>query len=239
MWFVDIFSIDVLLGIIGVNMTSFQELFNLDVSEHIDTRKQGKTELAYLSWAWAWAKVNEVDPDATYSIKTFTDELNVQRPYLHDPVLGYMVMTSVTMFGKTKEMWLPVMDGANKAMLDHPWEYKTKYEVKKVEPATMFDINKTLMRCLVKNIAMFGLGLKLYAGEDLPNTLESSDIRIETSLAEEDKKAIQEAPDFAKLKTVCRNLMNKLGEGYTKIIIDEYNKREAQLNANLQLSAEK
>lgn len=220
-------------------MTSFQELFNLDVSEHVDTRKQGKTELAYLSWAWAWAKVNEVDPDATYTVMMFKDKDGVERPYLYDPTLGYMVMTSVTMFGKVKVMWLPVMDGANKAMLDHVWEYKTKYEVKKVEPATMFDINKTLMRCLVKNIAMFGLGLKLYAGEDLPSTLETPDIRIETSLSDEDKKSIQEAPDFAKLKTVCRTLMNKLGEGYTKIILDEYNKREAQLNANLQPAAEK
>jgi hypothetical protein len=60
------------------------------------------------------------------------------------------------------------MDGANKAMLSTPYTYKTKFGEKTVEAATMFDINKTLMRCLVKNLAMFGLGLYIYAGEDLP-----------------------------------------------------------------------
>jgi hypothetical protein len=76
-------------------------------------------------------------------------------------------------------MWLPVMDGANKAMSNVKQEYSVKgYNgappVKKfVEPATMFDINKTIMRCLVKNIAMFGIGLYIYAGEDLPEDGEN------------------------------------------------------------------
>ena len=95
-----------------------------------------------------------------------------------------MVFTSVTVNGLTREMWLPVMDGANKSMLDHPYTYRVKkyeynqetrkkefmgnYEEKPVEAATMFDINKTIMRCLTKNLAMFGLGIYIYAGEDLP-----------------------------------------------------------------------
>ena len=83
-----------------------------------------------------------------------------------------MVFTSVTINGLTRDMWLPVMDGANKSMLDHPYTYivgngEKQYE-KSVEQATMFDINKTIMRCLVKNLAMFGLGIYIYAGEDLP-----------------------------------------------------------------------
>jgi hypothetical protein len=77
-------------------------------------------------------------------------------------------MTEVTIGGKTLDMWLPVMDGANKAMKDKPYSYTTRYGEKTVEAATMFDINKTLMRCLVKNLAMFGLGIYIYAGEDLP-----------------------------------------------------------------------
>jgi hypothetical protein len=68
-------------------------------------------------------------------------------------------------------MWLPVMDGANKAMKAEAYTYTTKYGEKDVEPASMFDINKTIMRCLVKNLAMFGLGLYIYAGEDLPEDL--------------------------------------------------------------------
>jgi hypothetical protein len=85
-----------------------------------------------------------------------------------------MCFTSVTINGQTHEMWLPVMDGANKAMRRTPYTYKTwdrynnKWKETGVSAATMFDINKTIMRCLVKNLAMFGLGLYIYAGEDLP-----------------------------------------------------------------------
>ena len=78
------------------------------------------------------------------------------------------MFTKVTINGITKEMWLPVMDSKNKAMKKEPYTYTTKYGEKTVESATMFEINKTIMRCLVKNLAMFGLGLYIYAGEDLP-----------------------------------------------------------------------
>jgi hypothetical protein len=70
-------------------------------------------------------------------------------------------------------MWLPVMDGANQAMKSESYEYSTRYGVKTVDAASMFDINKTLMRCLTKNLAMFGLGLYIYAGEDLPEVTET------------------------------------------------------------------
>ena len=79
-----------------------------------------------------------------------------------------MVYTNVTIEGITREMWLPVMDGNNRAMKNEPYEIMTKYGKKiTVDAATMFDINKTIMRCLTKNLGMFGLGLSLYAGEDI------------------------------------------------------------------------
>ena len=67
-------------------------------------------------------------------------------------------------------MWLPVMDGANKSMLAQSYAYQTRYGEKTVDAATMFDINKTLMRCLTKNLAMFGLGHYIFAGEDIPES---------------------------------------------------------------------
>lgn len=91
-----------------------------------------------------------------------------------------MCHTEVTIEGETLEMWLPVMDGANKSMLKKPYTYKTKYGDKAVEAATSFDVNKTIMRCLVKNLAMFGLGLYIYAGEDLPDTKDSDATSTET-----------------------------------------------------------
>jgi hypothetical protein len=146
----------------------FKKFIQLNVNEHTET----KNDLTYLSWAWAWQETLKICPTATYEIVQFTDNEGVKRCYQYDPILGYMVFTRVTIKGLTREMWLPVMDGANKSMLDHPYKYvvgkgEKQYE-KKVEQATMFDVNKTIMRCLTKNLAMFGLGIYIYAGEDLP-----------------------------------------------------------------------
>lgn len=163
----------------------FEELNKLNVNDHTEIKKTGGTELTYLSWTWAWAEVKKRYPEAHYEIEMFDD-----LPYVYDENTGYMVFTNVTIEGITHSMWLPVMDGANKAMKAKPYEYSTKSGKKSVEAASMFDVNKTIMRCLVKNLAMFGLGLYIYAGEDLPDvpdsayeelkaTLESNGISIE------------------------------------------------------------
>ena len=143
----------------------FESLNAINVNDKVEK----KSNLTYLSWAWAWAEVKKVYPTATYNV---IGDPNNNKPYFFDENLGYMVMTSVTIEGQTLEMWLPVMDGANQAMKKESYEYTTRYGVKTVDAATMFDINKTLMRCLVKNLAMFGLGLYIYAGEDLPEDNE-------------------------------------------------------------------
>jgi hypothetical protein len=139
----------------------FETLNAINVNDKVEKKK----DLTYLSWSYAWGEVKKVYSDATYNI---VFDPNTNKPYFYDETLGYMVMTSVTIQEQTLEMWLPVMDGANQAMKDHAYEYSTRYGVKTVDAATMFDINKTLMRCLTKNLAMFGLGLYIFAGEDLP-----------------------------------------------------------------------
>lgn len=156
------------------------EVFNTLFSKNVNEHTEKKNGLTYLSWAWAWAEVMKDYPDANYEIKMFDG-----RPYLNDENLGYIVMTSMTIEGITRTMWLPVMDGANKAMKNKPYAYQVKkyvnnrwtgeYTDKTVEAATMFDINTAIMRCLVKNIAMFGLGLYIYAGEDLPQDKDASE----------------------------------------------------------------
>ena len=154
----------------------FENLNKINVQGHIES----KNGLSYLSWTWAWSELKKIYPNATYEIKKFDNNL----PYVYDENTGYMVFTTMTINDLTYEMWLPVMDGNNKAMLSEPYKYKVKeysngkatgnYIEKEVAAATMFDINKTIMRCLVKNIAMFGLGLYIYAGEDLPEGYEIS-----------------------------------------------------------------
>jgi hypothetical protein len=151
--------------------TTFEKLSAINVNDKVEK----KSGLTYLSWSYAWSETKRNCPDASYCIK---GDPITQKPYFYDENLGYLVMTEVTIAGQTLEMWLPVMDGANKAMKATAYSYTTRYGEKSVEAATMFDINKTIMRCLVKNLAMFGMGIYIYAGEDLPDTESTSTATI-------------------------------------------------------------
>lgn len=193
----------------------FEFLFGLDVNSKVEE----KNGLKYLSWSYAWGEVRKKYPDAIYNIERF-GENNV--PYLYDEDLGYMVFTRVNIGGEEHEMWLPVMDGANKAMLNHEYTYEVKKkewdnmakryvytkETKTVAKATMFDINKTLMRCLVKNLAMFGLGLYIYSGEDLP----------EDSKDEDDKKETKKEEKLATPNQVATIKKYYTGDNLTKLL---------------------
>ena len=156
----------------------FRELVQVNVNDYVEQ----KNGLNYLSWANAIQEIcKRHNEQFEYEIEKFGEN---KLPYVYDDGVGFMVFTNITMFGQKREMWLPVMDNNNNAMLKEPYSYQVKkyeynpatgkkefmgnYDEKLVEKATMFDINKTIMRCLVKNLAMFGLGLYIYAGEDLP-----------------------------------------------------------------------
>ena len=128
------------------------KMFKTLVEMNVNDYTEKKNGLTYLSWAFAWQKFKETCPDAAYEIKKNADGT----PIFGSAKLGYMVYTTVTAAGQTYEMWLPVMDNNNNPMF----------------APMMTDINKTVMRCLVKNIAMFGLGLYIYAGEDLPREVD-------------------------------------------------------------------
>ena len=148
----------------------FDALYSLDLSDKLERRENDK--LSYLSWANAWAEFKRAYPNAEYRI---IKDPATNLPYFNDPNTGLIVYTEVTADNQTYEMWLPVMDAKNKAMREQPYtyqvydNYKKTYVEKTVQAATMFDVNKAIMRCLVKNLAMFGLGLYVYAGEDLSN----------------------------------------------------------------------
>jgi len=119
------------------------ELLKINVNEH--TEKKG--QLTYLSWAWAWAEVLKIDPASTWEVCEF-----VGMPMVILPDQTAMVKVSVTIRGDKKTSWLPVMDHKNKA----------------IAGPDAFQVNTAIMRCLAKAIAMHGLGLYIYAGEDLP-----------------------------------------------------------------------
>lgn len=159
--------------------TTWAVLSRIDCAKHVEK----KNNLTYLSWAWAWGITKENFPEASYRVISFDG-----KPYLHDPDLGYLVKTEVTISGETIEMHLPVMDGANKAQKNIPYTYQVSEYVqgkrtgkmldKRVEAATMFDVNTAIMRCLTKNLAMFGLGHYIYAGEDLPMKEPEKDLSV-------------------------------------------------------------
>ena len=150
--------------------TTWEVLSAIDCSKYTDK----KNNLTYLSWAWAWGLVKEKYPDVNYKVRQYDG-----KPYLFDENLGYLVTTEVTINGETIEMSLPVMDSANKAQKHEPYTWG-KYN-KTCEAATMFDINTAIMRCLTKNLAMFGLGHYIYAGEDIPQQIENT-VELQQSL---------------------------------------------------------
>lgn len=220
---------------------------------NVNDKTEKKQNLTYLSWSWAWAEVKKRYPDATYKIERFGEN---KEPYLYDKNLGYMVFTTVTIEGLTHEMWLPVMDGANKAMKNEPYTYKIKnpdikyakynkedgkyydkfgniqekYITKTVDPATMFDINKAIMRCLVKNIGMFGLGLYIYAGEDLPEDENNDDSNKKESAKPQKKAEKQEIHsrtsillDISEAKNKAKNMGIDLSSQRVKTFIADRN----------------
>lgn len=130
-------------------MCKFEEIYSLNVNDKVEK----KGNLAYLSWAWAWAEFKKHYPKATYCVDKFDGTYCTG-----NEIIGYMVRTEVFADDLQYEMWLPVMDMRNNTIL------KPK----------MTEINKTIMRCLTKNLAMFGLGLYIYAGEDLPEDLDGN-----------------------------------------------------------------
>ena len=153
----------------------FVKLFAIDFKDHLEVKKSGNTELKYVSWAYAWAEVKKLYPAASYEVKKFNGP-----PYVYDPITGFMVYTSVTIEGVSHEMWLPVLDGANKAMKAVPytyttpkWEYnqqtrrreKVGMEERTVEAASMFDVNigrfRLILRFDIRTNKLFSIVIKV------------------------------------------------------------------------------
>ena len=145
----------------------FDALYNMKLGEMVEK----KDNLSYLSWSNAWKAFKEVYPSATFRVICNPD---TKLPYFVDPNVGIIVFTEVTADDLTQSMFLPVMNSSNRAMRLEPYTYQVydrqnrRYIDKTCEAATMFDINRAIQRALTKNLALFGLGLKLYQGEDIP-----------------------------------------------------------------------
>jgi hypothetical protein len=155
------------------------ELLKINVNDHTE-KKNG---LTYLSWAWAWQEAIKADPKAFWEVKMFGE--NFDQPYVS---IGEtkMVFVEVTMFDKTLACQLPVLDHRNKA----------------IPNPDAFQVNTAIMRCLAKAIAMHGLGLYIYAGEDLPEA-DTPDVTLFV-------KSIEESKNVEELKSTFKTAFSAL-----------------------------
>lgn len=165
-------------------MSIFETLNSINVGDHIE-KKNG---LSYLAWAWAWTEVKKKYPTATYTIYENDDGWNY-----HTDGNTAWVKTGVTIEGLEHIEYLPVMDMRNRSI--------------PLENLTSFDVNKAIQRSLTKACARHGLGLYVYAGEDLP----------------ESEKPTEKPAEKPKAPTVSRQTMlDKIYSVATRKELDDY-----------------
>ena len=133
-------------------------------SINCNDKTEKKNGLTYLAWAYAWGEVKKLFPDATYTIYE-----NAQGWFYHTDGNTCWVKTGVTINGIEHIEYLPVMDFKNRSI--------------PVEQVTSFDVNKAIQRSLTKAVARHGLGLYIYAGEDLPDEGDQLDVPSQPSKA--------------------------------------------------------
>lgn len=207
----------------------FEALSALNLNDMCEKRDG----LTYLPWSDCFDVLRSVFPSATYRVIKNQEGL----PYFADPNTGIMVFTEITIDGITSECFLPVMDYKNQAMKLVPYTYqawdrtKKAYVDKTVAAATMFDINKTIWRCLVKNIAIAtGIGLYIFKGEDVPeksiDDTTSSEPQQRASVAPPAPKPFDK---YAGLKATI-NSASDINQ-----LMSLYLDHEAEISANPQL----
>jgi hypothetical protein len=145
-----------------------KELIAKLLATNVNGHLEKKNGLSYLSWAWAWAEALKADADATYRVEMFDGKCFM------DINGTAMVFVTVTMFKKPMTCQLPVMDYRNKA----------------IPNPDAFAVNTAIMRCMTKALALHGLSLYIYAGEDLPE--EGRSVVITPTQGAQDNIPIEE-----------------------------------------------
>lgn len=178
----------------------FTTLNAINVNEHVEKKSNGRVELSYLSWAWAWAEVKKAYPEAFYTIYENADGWNY-----HTDGRTCWVKTGVTIEGLEHVEYLPVMDNRNKSI--------------PVNEVTSFDVNKAIQRSLTKAAARHGLGLYIYAGEDLPEAVANDNLN-------DALVAVRASVSVAELTAVWNNYANLKGN---KSFVDAVKARGEEL----------
>ena len=217
----------------------FDALYDMNLGDKVE-KKDG---LSYLTWSEAWKAFKEIYPSATFRVVPNPD---TKLPYFVDPQIGIMVFTEVTADDMTQQCFLPVLNSSMKPMRMEAYNYtvydkQNRRQIEKTcEAASMFDINKTIMRCLVKNLALYGVGLKLYQGEDIPcensddATDNAADSKKTTTRRARTVAAPQPAPvidRFAGIKNAINGTQN------TDALLDLYLQHQNEVEGNPEIKA--
>jgi len=189
---------------IGVLVDRKEEINKL-LSTNVNNHTEKKGSLTYLSWAWAWAEALKADEDAVYKVEMFGDKCYM------DINGTAMVFVTVTMFRKSVTCQLPVMDFRNKA----------------IQLPDAFAVNTAIMRCMTKALALHGLGLYIYSGDDLPQGESDLDVGMMT----DHLAAIDAASTLEELKDVYSTAYTACAgdKGWQKKVIDAKEKRKGAL----------
>ncbi len=171
-------------------MSNSKSVFETLNSINVNDKVEKKNNLTYLSWAWAWAEVKKNYPTATYTIYE-----DVNGMFYHTDGKSAWVKTGVTINDQEHIEYLPVMDYRNNSIL--------------LDKITSVDVNKTIQRSLTKAIARHGLGLYVYAGEDLPGG--------ETKVAS--KKPVAKKPVAKKMTTIELNVGDENWDKVLKYVV--------------------
>ena len=174
-------------------------------------KTEKKNGLTYLSWAWAWGIAKTYFPDANYTIYENADGWNY-----HTDGRTCWVKTGVTIGGQEHIEYLPVMDTRNRSI---PFEQ-----------VTSFDVNKAIQRSLTKALARHGLGLYIYAGEDLPDAADD-EARAEAKPAPKkaDRKPLTDDQYWTIVANEGKGLVTKLGWPYRTAWIENYKPSEEEI----------
>ena len=188
----------------------------IDVSKHTEKRRQGSIELSYLSWANAWAYAMAHYPELTVKWHGMTDKDGVTRDITTYEDGSCSVCCSITIGEVKREMWLPVMDYRNNAIVG-----SVGPDGRPMGPDARA-ISDAKQRCLVKCLAAYGLGHYLYSGEDVPPNISVEQIveapvkpkkKKKAAKKKKKKEPVVESPDAGTLKDELIALTHRLNDG--------------------------
>ena len=171
------------------NKSVFEVLNAIDCNEHVEK----KNDISYLSWAWAWQIVKKNYPDAFYTIYE-----NASGLFYHTDGKTCWVKTGVTINGLEHIEYLPVMDLKNKSI--------------PLNAVTSFDVNKAIQRSLTKAVARHGLGLYIYAGEDLPEEAKMQKAEKESAMEDQAVNEMMAATSNEEIKKVWNKYPQYTGD---------------------------